>query len=219
MIYRHRVRLALAAALVVTGVALPARAQEKGQIGMTMGYPESVGVVWHLTDSVAVRPEFSFRASSAGLENNSSHAFGVGISGILYVTRSEGLRTYVVPRFSYIRATTTFESISYDTSLLQNLTSSLPLTTLPPPSVFIGRPTRIEYASDSYTVAGSFGAQYSMHRRFSVFGEAGVGYATNRSGIADLSSVLSRIVPPNDVGNPHSWSTRTAAGVIVYFKD
>jgi hypothetical protein len=29
-------------------------------IGVTMGYPSSVGVLWHVTDGVALRPELSF---------------------------------------------------------------------------------------------------------------------------------------------------------------
>ena len=38
----------------------PVLAQDKGDVGISMGYPASVGVVFHMTDSVALRPEISF---------------------------------------------------------------------------------------------------------------------------------------------------------------
>ena len=50
--------------LAVT-IAKPAVGQEKGQVGLTVGYPASVGVVWHAVDRVAVRPEFTFTQISA----------------------------------------------------------------------------------------------------------------------------------------------------------
>jgi predicted porin len=62
---------------------------------------------------------------------------------------------------------------------------------------------------------GLFGAEYSLHKRFSVFGEVGFGYTT--------SSSKSKSSPPSPIddliagGSAHGWSTRTGAGVIFYF--
>ena len=50
----------------------PALAQDKGDVGISMGYPAAVGVVFHLTDSVALRPEISFTRISS----DSDSAFG-----------------------------------------------------------------------------------------------------------------------------------------------
>ena len=46
-----------------------ASAQERS-FGVTMGYPASIGVLWHMSEAVAVRPEFSFDFFSSETENN-----------------------------------------------------------------------------------------------------------------------------------------------------
>ena len=58
------------------------------------------------------------------------------------------------------------------------------------------------------------GLSYSLHKRFSAFGEVGYGYSRTQSS--------SKTSPPPtfDISlNPssHSWGTRTGAGVIFYF--
>jgi hypothetical protein len=53
-----------------------------------------------------------------------------------------------------------------------------------------------------------FGAEYSLGRRFSVFGEAGVGYSWQKTTNGSITIFSSR---------SHSVSTRTGAGVILYF--
>jgi hypothetical protein len=125
-----------------------AHAQEKGQTGLTMGYPASVGMVWQASDGFALRPEFSFGttsidSSSAGLRDTTS--LGVGLSGLFYVGRWESLSTYVSPRFVYNRLS-------------------------------IG-PSGPSTESNTYSLTGSFGTQYAMNRRFGVFGEVGLGYS------------------------------------------
>ena len=56
--------------MVVAGAlwlaAAPAAAQEKGNVGITMGFPASVGLLWHATEKIAVRPDApaSARASA-----------------------------------------------------------------------------------------------------------------------------------------------------------
>ena len=50
-------------AVLAAGVLLAtvsANAQEQGQTGIAMGYPSSIGVIWHATDNLAIRPEVSF---------------------------------------------------------------------------------------------------------------------------------------------------------------
>jgi hypothetical protein len=92
--------------LVSLLIGRAANAQEKGQTGMTMGYPASVGLAWQPTDGFALRPELSFSTMSqdsslTGLRNTST--LGVGLSGLFYVSKRESLSAYVSPRFVYNR--------------------------------------------------------------------------------------------------------------------
>ncbi len=54
-----RVRLMgalLAGAMVLAVTARPVAAQEAGDVGVTMGYPGAIGVVWHITDGSPCGP-------------------------------------------------------------------------------------------------------------------------------------------------------------------
>ena len=59
-------------------------------------------------------------------------------------------------------------------------------------------------------VSGSFGAQYALGRRFSVFGEIGAGYTH-----VVTSPTIGGILVTSSVNN--TFSTRSGAGVILYF--
>jgi hypothetical protein len=61
--------------------------------------------------------------------------------------------------------------------------------------------------SSSSSIFGSFGAQYALGRRFSVFGEVGLGYSRQ-----SLRSPLSQTR-----SEAHAVTTRSGAGVILYF--
>jgi hypothetical protein len=201
----RRLMLAVSAVLSVGANAL---AQDTGQIGVTLGYPSAVGVIWHVTDNVAVRPEISFSTGStesptssfsglsANLGETSSTTVAAGVSGLFYFGEWDKLRAYVSPRYAYSRLTSDSGS-TFST----------------------------DARNSAYAVTGSFGAHYQPHRRFAVFGETGFGYTRTRT---TLTSVL--LLPVIPVGptvpapvtrseiNSHSWATRTSAGVIFYFK-
>jgi hypothetical protein len=203
-------RLMLGVSMVVS-VGANAFAQDAGQIGVTLGYPAAVGVIWHVTDNVAVRPEISFSTGSTesptvratlslpsvDLGETSSTTVTAGVSGLFYFGEWDKLRAYASPRYTYARLTSDSGS-TFSTDI----------------------------RNSAYTVTGSFGAQYQLHRRFAVFGETGFGYTHTRTTFS--SSLLVTIIPvgPN-VPAPvtqstetisHNWSTRTGAGVIFYFK-
>ena len=68
-----------------------ASAQDTRSFGVTMGYPASIGVLWHVNDRVAVRPEFAFDFFSSDTETSSpiggdssqdGHTLSVGISAL-----------------------------------------------------------------------------------------------------------------------------------------
>jgi hypothetical protein len=181
---------------LLLGVCATANAQEAGQVGITMGYPGSIGVIWHVSDSVAVRPEVAFSTSSSNNEFSAdSTTVNVGASGLFYMAKWEHVRAYVSPRFSYGHAS----SDSTGT---------------------IG----IGLKNSTYNVVGSFGVQYTPHKRFAVFGETGVGYSRSTS---STTTVIIPIVLPPGLDLPTrptttstltGFNTRTGVGVIFYFK-
>lgn len=176
----------LFACSIIIGGATTAGAQETGKVGITMGYPAAIGVLWHLTDRVALRPEFSFTltdSSSESIVNAESNfwSLGTGVSVLFYSALTDNLRTYVAPRFSYSRT-------SGDTDVTES-------------------------ATDVYSVAGMFGAQYSLGRRFAAFGEVGVAYS-RQSGSA-TTSIVNVTTTISNHGN--AFGTRTGVGVVLYF--
>ena len=65
-------RLLIIAFLLFIGTS--ANAQEKGEKGLVIAYPTSVGFIWNVTDRIAIRPDVSFtKATSAGI----GHASGL----------------------------------------------------------------------------------------------------------------------------------------------
>jgi hypothetical protein len=184
-----------------------AAAQERGQIGLSMGYPGSIGLVWHVSDAVAVRPDFQFRGTSIGADyDETTTTVGVGISGLVYVAKRDALHLYVAPRFAYTRTTVELPAAVYTDLSFSIITPGTPVPRATVPT--------LKTTSSTKTIAGSFGAQYAVHKRFSVFGEAGFSYSTLDT---TYPSTLALITVPYD--GPHTWGTQTAAGVIVYFKD
>src|SRR5262245_29266956 len=102
---------AAAALAIVFGTGSTAFAQDPG-IGLTMGYPAAIGLIIHLGDRMAVRPEFTFAQTSidtdvaitgATVTSSSSSdnwSYGVGASALFYLGPKDNLRTYVSPRFT-----------------------------------------------------------------------------------------------------------------------
>lgn len=193
--------------------AASARAQEQHSLGLTMGYPASIGVLWHVTDKLAIRPELTvsrntsetvstftfttFNSSSltptttTGTTTSTIDGWqvGVGVSGLFYLWRWDDLRAYLSPRFAYTRST------SHSTS---TRTPSVGGLTVPDS----------DFRTSSYFYGGSFGAQYGLGKRFGVYGELGLGltHNTTSSATAAQSRLKSTIV-----------ATRSGAGVLFYF--
>jgi len=200
--------LAMAIAAAVIGAA-PAAAQDGGSVGITMGYPASVGVIWHVTDRVALRPEVSWTkvssTSTASITSvigigsgavtttttsqstNDQSTVGVGASGLIAVRQWDALRAYLSPRFLYTRGSTTSSSVNS----------------------FTGSSTPIDFTIDAYFVSGSVGVQYALSDRFGIYGEVGLGYNHQTSSSATAGS---------GTGTTTTVATRSGAGVIFYFR-
>jgi hypothetical protein len=183
-------------------------AQDTPKVGLSMGYPASVGVVWQVTDSLALRPEVSVTKSSSEFIGSSlsftsggvvtttttssitdTWQVGVGLSALFYLSKHDALRTYLSPRWAYTRLSSSPSSSS------NSLTSVVTST-----------------SGHVNFVSGSFGAQYAIGDRFSVFGEVGLGFSRTVSTPFTSSSILA-------LGGSTSsaLSTRSGAGVVVYF--
>jgi opacity protein-like surface antigen len=204
-------------------LAAPAIAQEHGQVGLSMGYPASVGIVWHVADRFAVRPELSLvQGSSLTLSTTTvtisspfgtqiettetrlatdNATVGAGVSGLFYLWKRESLGAFVSPRYAYTRGSNT--TTATNTTIRSGAVAQVNDTT-----------------SRTHFFSGSFGAQYALGRRFSVFGEIGLGYTHGNVASPPSSSSQTPIVSVStgSESKNHNVSTRSGAGVVFYFR-
>ena len=182
---RGALSLVLAACALVLGNG-PAAAQEVHRVGLTAGYPAAVGLVWQVSDRFALRPDVSITRtatnSRGGFDSETttdSWSVGVGLSGLIYITSWEDLRAYLSPRFAYTRYRATSDYYAWN--------------------------HRDSTKGRNYALSGSFGAEYTLARRFSVYFEAGLGYSDQHQRGS------------YSYNDESSWSTRTAVGAVFYF--
>src|SRR4051812_22783188 len=175
--YRY---MAILAAILVAG-ATQAAAQTAGKTGVTMGYPASVGFIWHVSDKLAIRPELAFAGgateisgSALGIESDTWNV-GTGVSALFYLRTYDHPRTYFSPRLTY-----THGSSSSTSSSITSTSSTI--------------------SSTNVGYSGSFGAQYGLSDKFGVFGELGFGGS-------HMTSSSSTITSTKNSGN--TWGTRS----------
>ncbi|HEX6324576.1 MAG TPA: outer membrane beta-barrel protein [Vicinamibacterales bacterium] len=189
------IRALLLAVLCVMVLPATSRAQERGQVGLTMGFPTAAGFIWHATGRLAVRPEITFAQATskadASLPNasveTSSRSLAYGASLLWYFGASDNVRPYVSPRVVYSRLTT------------EDSRPSLP-----------GADDDDDDPAGTVAVSGALGVQYTPARRFAVFGEVGVARAHTEQ-TRDFPGIITVTTSVT------SWSTRGAVGVIWYF--
>jgi len=181
------VRMAVSGVVMGLTAVATVGAQEQRPVGITMGYPASVGVLLRVSDTVAIRPELSISGGdsdatgSAFISETNGWALGTGVSALFYLRKFDDLRTYVVPRFTYARTSNTTSTSSFTNSENTSTTTTTGLS-------------------------GSFGAQYSLGDRFAVFGEVGFGF-THSTGKSNLS--LTTV-------SGNNWGSRAGVGVIFF---
>jgi opacity protein-like surface antigen len=187
-----RVSHVVLAGIATLAVPTATLAQQKGDAGVTMGYPGAIGVIYHVTDRFAIRPEITFAISSGKSESpfstseGDTSTVGIGVSGIFYLKQADKLRTYVSPRYTYSHSESTTTS-----SILSPILDDEESTA----------------TNNAHTLTGTFGVQYALHERFNIFGEVGAGFARTRSK-SELSGFSS---------SSNQFSSRTGVGVIFYF--
>ena len=184
----ERSRIFLLLFVVCLVGARTASAQDAHVFGVTMGYPASVGVLWQVTDGLALRPELSFAHISSEIENESpiigdsstdGNAVSVGLSALFYLAKWDMTRAYVVPRYAYSKTTTSIEG----------------------PFAGLDR----DQTSNGHVFGVSFGAQHALGERFSLYGELGLQY--DRSTTETATTELRR----------STFGTRSGVGVVLYF--
>jgi hypothetical protein len=186
--------------VMATAMAAPAAAQERGDVGVTMGYPAALGVVWHVTDRVALRPDVSLTWTSSESTNTltvfpgvapitstsavESQSTSLGLSALVTLHRSDRFRLYLVPRAAWVRST-----VDLDGGLAGEAT--------------------VDTTTDGWLASGGFGGQVAVHDRFAIFGEAGVQYSSQQA-TSSLTTSRSR-------DETRTFGLRSAVGVTVYF--
>jgi hypothetical protein len=179
----------IAALLVLFGGTATAYAQDDRSIGLVITSASTAGLIWHVTETIAIRPEVSFATSDVEVGDQGSDVGSdsgtFAVAALFTVRKWDDLSAYFSPRFSYVRSTATS-------------------------SLTVGSITdTIETSIEGYGLAGSFGLQYRLGDRFAVFGETGLSY-TNQT--ADTDSPFSlRSTEASSLG------LRTALGVSFYF--
>jgi hypothetical protein len=164
-------------------------AQDKPTAGLTVTTPTAVGFIWHLSDRVAVRPDFSFSTSEVqrdqDIVESTASSYTLNVSGLFYVREWNDLRAYVSPRFSYSHSSSDLTTVSASGSTISS-------------------------TNNVYGVGGSFGAEYKLARRFAVFGETGLLFSRQTSTVEPAISTI------ND-RKINMTSVRNALGIVFYF--
>lgn len=212
------VRRILIAFLVLVAPTL-AYSQDDPRVGVAISSPGAFGVIWNVNDAFAIRPEITVSRTSgdttsaelAGtpspVTNSDSTSVGAAVAGLFYFARKDALRPYLSPRFAYSRANS---SSSTDSNSILG-------------------PSTGDSIVSSYAGAGSLGAQYSLGRRFSVWGQLGASYtrtvltststftSTITSIVNGVLTVSQRVQTTTGSAHQNQVATRAAVGVIVYF--
>jgi hypothetical protein len=148
-----RIRRSVVVLALITFALVPAgaRAQDTRKTGVTMGFPESIGLIWE-SRTVALRPEVTLSGASIDGSSGSSTSWNVGIavSALFYLHEDDHLKTYVSPRLDY----------GHSHASLDNPSG--------------GSTSTSHWAAGG---AGSFGAQYALGNRFAVYAEAGLQFS------------------------------------------
>jgi hypothetical protein len=182
------VRLFAIAVAFTLGTSVLARAQEHGKAGVTVGYPGDIGILWHASDAIAIRPTFTFSHTSSDTTGGSSSdgwGAGIGVAALIYLKKYDNVRAYVSPQFSYTHTT---------------------LTSTPPAGVT--SVTQIDSTNHATGGAGAFGAQFTPTAHFSVYGEFGIGFAHSKSNFSGNVSTTT--------GTATSWGTFAGVGIVFY---
>jgi hypothetical protein len=182
--------------VLVMGWTREAAAQDE-RVGLTMGYPTAVGLLWQVNDRVAIRPEFSWVHQSIDNENQFAHAtsdssgVSAAVSALVRLRQWGTVRSYVAPRFEVVRTT---------------VETTTDLQSVFPPGFPSPLPTSqtIKTTGTAYEGGASIGVQASPAPHFGVFGEVGLMYTRSKTDAASSCSSDA----PQTAGRPEGLQPR-----------
>jgi len=186
--------------VMAAAISAPAAAQERGDVGVTMGYPPAIGVVWQVTGGLALRPDVSLTWTSSeststltivpGLTPVTSTStvearnISVGLSALVTLHAADRFRLCLVPRGAWVRSTVDIGG-------------------------GLAGEANVDTTTDGWLASGGVGGQVAVHDRFAIFGEAGVQYSSQRGTTALTTS--------QSEDETRTFGLRSAVGVTVYF--
>ena len=187
-------RLRIIVVAVATLVAIPCHAAaQSNTLGVSIGIPASLAVLWQPTAAIGIRPELTFDLFDAESTStsrfgtsrfsNDTRQVGVGVSALFQLHREENLLVYVSPRYVYRRGHT-------------DVTQEVPA------EVFGLNGSDREIRG--YSLTGSLGGRYALGTRFGVFGELGFDYSREDTTDPSVESRISRT------------GIRSSAGVVLF---
>ena len=176
-------------AIVTALTSAPAHAQDASKVGITMGYPAAVGIVWQASEKVAIRPAISFVRSNSTSTSISSGSntwnLGTSVAALAYLKKYDNVRTYFSPSYHYSR-----------TSL-----------TITPPSSSASPVGPIKTTSNSNGGAAAFGAEYAPSSHIRIYGEVGITF-THLTQSASSTNLLN--------ASANAWGTTAGVGFVFY---
>jgi hypothetical protein len=181
---------ALIGSIALVSAPLFAQEQEspRGKIGLTL---PGIGAILHLTDHVAFVPGVGFTHNWSSLSSapTTTAANNLSVSAALrfYVRDWKGLRFYLSPKYSFSRSTSE-----------RNAGGT-------------GYGTDSSTAGDYHAAYGSWGIQYAISDRVSIFGDMGAFYSRSTYSTSS-SAMLGGDTYSQNVGTSGSW------GLIFYLK-
>ncbi len=185
---------------------LPAEEKESAKPRFGLTFP-NIGVIWRFTDKIAFLPDVALGRNwgtlnsslasdaSQGLSNGDNHSYSVTVNAGLrfYLREWKGMNFYLTPRYSYGYTHTDNSNFSSGTTANSSVSQNR-----------------------SHAVSGSWGLEYAITKRLSIFGDIGARYSRANS---DIST---QIAPPTSAYSSrqkiNSVSTIGTWGLIVYLK-
>jgi len=227
---RGRTAAILVAVLYAVG---PAAAQEKGRIGVDAAFNGTgvVGVTWHASDHLALRPSLSYSHTSS----SGGSSIGSTDSPEASLTTTDDTRSSLAGGLSLLYYLRSAESLSPYLGVAYERTHGSHASTQTGPPRFIlaiatpVMPTETIHADDrsNGNVFRAFvGAQHAMSKLFALFGEVGASYSQTDLRTTTSSTYHSSLprFPDNTQTatqhtNPKQFATFSAqVGAVFYLK-
>ena len=191
-------------------------------MGLVIGFPLDVGVLWQTTERVALRADVGFSFNTFESSNETGLSFGSGARSTITTTSSSGFTTIGLSALFAIRNDDNLRLYVAPRGAIEIVSRSVETEIVPPP----GQSSRLPVveASDSsrgHEVDLMFGGQYRLRDRLALFGETGLAY--RRSTFPALSTTLSIVgaVVSSTSSEPDSHTTnvglKSTVGLVLFF--